>query len=132
MTADQVEDAGAGLRRPSQLLQPVLFSLDEDRGGSFLSEGTRVNFRCWTRPHEDDHFSVPYFMDVVVLGRAAGYGKGQGRLSPHRRRLLADSALRLAEVVSTELRCDAGVRLPPEPPADAYGPATTEWLRPVE
>ncbi|MEU4587224.1 hypothetical protein AB0F92_35065 [Kitasatospora aureofaciens] len=116
---------------PSLLLQSVFFAHDEDRGGYFTSEGTRVYFRCWTQPHEADHFSVPYFMDVIVFGRATGYGSGQGRLTPHQRQLLANSALKLAKVVSTELRCDAGIQLPAEPPADSYGPATTDWMTPV-
>ncbi|MFE5586095.1 hypothetical protein [Kitasatospora sp. NPDC056531] len=119
-------------QKPSLLLQPVLFAYDKDSGGNFTSEGTRVYFRCWTQSHEADHYSVPYFMDVVVLGRAAGYGRDQGRLTLQQRQLLADSALKLAKVVSTELRCDAGAQLPAEPPADSYGPATTDWMKPVE
>ncbi|MET8624232.1 hypothetical protein ABZW30_10835 [Kitasatospora sp. NPDC004669] len=119
-------------QKPSLLLQSASFAHDQDRDGYFTSEGTRVYFRCWTQPHEADHFSVPYFMSVVVLGRAAGYGRDQGRLTLHQRQLLADSALKLAKVVSTELRCDAGTQLPAEPPADSYGPATTDWMQPAE
>ncbi|MFJ9840160.1 hypothetical protein ACIRYZ_06760 [Kitasatospora sp. NPDC101155] len=114
---------------PSLLLQSVSFAYDEDRGGYFTSEGTRVYFRCWTQPHEVDHFSVPYFVDVTVFGRAAGYGRDQGRLPLHQRQLLANSALKLAKVVSKELSCDAGIQLPAEPPANSYGPATTDWRK---
>ncbi|MFJ4189026.1 hypothetical protein [Kitasatospora sp. NPDC089509] len=117
---------------PSLLLQSVSLPRDQDGGGNFTSEGTRVYFRCWTRPHEADHFSVPYFVDVGVFGRAAGYGQDQGQLTSNQRRLLADSALKLAEVASRELRCDAGIQLPAEPPADSYGPAMTDWMRSVQ
>ncbi|MER7849964.1 hypothetical protein ABTZ03_39200 [Kitasatospora sp. NPDC096077] len=125
-------DLPARKQMPSLLLKSVFFDHDEDRGGYFTSEGTRVYFRCWTQPHEADHFSSPYFVDVVVFGRAAGYGGDQGRLTLHQRQLLANSALKLAKVVATELRCDAGIQLPAEPPADSYDPATTNWMGPVE
>ncbi|MFH8387168.1 hypothetical protein ACH4E7_40720 [Kitasatospora sp. NPDC018058] len=119
-------------QRPSLLLQSVFHTRYLDHGRYFTSEGTRVFFRCWTQPYEADHYSIPYFMDVAVLGRAAGYGSDQGRLPPHQRQLLADSALKLAKVVSTELHCDAGIQLPAEPPVDSYKPATTDWLAPAE
>jgi hypothetical protein len=119
-------------QRPSLLLQSVYFPYDVDHGGGYTSEGSRVYFRCWSQSHEADHFSVPFFMDVVVLGRAPGYGRDQGRLTPHQRRLMADAALKLARVVSSELHCDAGIQLPAEPPAEAYAPATVNEMLGVE
>ncbi|MFJ7245122.1 hypothetical protein ACIQWA_10795 [Kitasatospora sp. NPDC098652] len=113
---------------PSLRLESVSFAHDYDRHGNFVAEGTRVYFRCWSQPHEADHFSVPVFLRVIVLGRAAGYGDDQEQLTPHQRRVLADAALALAKALSTELRCDAGVRLPAEPPADSYGLPTADWL----